>query len=417
MVAPFGEAAGWVAGRDAMRDVWKVVPLAVMLIALAAGHAAAQGRRVAMVIGNNAYRNVPALINPDNDARLMARTLQDLGFTLVGGAALLNLDKAAFDRAVQQFGQAIAGADVSLFYYSGHGMQVDGDNWLVPIDANPARKQDLDFQMVNAALVLRQMEGAGAKLNVLILDACRNNPFAGSAFRGARGGLTAMQAPEGTVISYATQPGNVAADGGGSNSPFTLALSRTMRQPGLDALNMFNRVGVEVKKMTGGQQQPWVANSPIDGTFYFNGAGPPAPVLPAASVDPEPSRTPSAPRPVPPLPPVPAPPPSAPPPDPVRILEGRWRYPDGRACSDDRVGVVSVANGRLRFEWRLGRGRPNIAIERIDRVEGNVITTTVEEDLNTPTPETMQRQRYVVARDSWTSENLSTRRGARHDRC
>src|ERR1019366_4724442 len=129
------------------------------------------------------------------------------------------------------------------------------------------RRQDLDFQMVDGGLVLRQMEGAGAKLNVVILDACRNNPFGRNGIRGASQGLSPMQAPEGTVISYATQPGNVASDGSGSNSPYTTALSRNMRRPGVDALNMFNRVGVEVKKATGGQQQPWVANSPIEGIF------------------------------------------------------------------------------------------------------------------------------------------------------
>ena len=116
--------------------------------------------RVALVIGNANYQHVDRLANPGNDATLIADTLQKSGFTLVGGGAQLNLDKASFDRLVQEFGKQIQGADVALFYYAGHGMQVDNTNWLVPVDANPTRQQDLDFQMVNAELVLKQMDGA-----------------------------------------------------------------------------------------------------------------------------------------------------------------------------------------------------------------------------------------------------------------
>jgi hypothetical protein len=127
--------------------------------------------------------------------------------------------------------------------------------------------------MVDAALVLKQMEGAGTRLNVMILDACRNNPFGGRGLRGGDPGLAQMRAPEGTLISYATQPGNVALDGAGGDSPYTLALVEAMRQPGLDVLRMFNRVGVAVKRGTGGEQLPWVSTSPIEGEFFFAGAG------------------------------------------------------------------------------------------------------------------------------------------------
>jgi hypothetical protein len=135
--------------------------------------------RVALVVGNSGYRNVSPLDNPANDARLLAETLRGLGFILVGGGAQLDLDKAGFDRAVQDFGRRLAGADVGLFYYAGHGIQVRGENYLIPIDANPTKEADVDFQMLNSGLVLRQMETAGTRLNIVILDACRNNPFGG----------------------------------------------------------------------------------------------------------------------------------------------------------------------------------------------------------------------------------------------
>ena len=192
---------------------------AVLVAAIGFATQAHADKRVALVVGNSAYRNVTPLDNPKNDARLMADTLRGLGFTLVGGSAQLDLDKAQFDHAVQSFSDQIQGADVGLFYYAGHGVQVRGANYLVPVSANPARESDVDFQMLDTALVLRQMEGAGTKLNIVILDACRNNPFGGRGLRGSEGGLAQMRAPEGTLISYATQPGNVARDGAGGNSP------------------------------------------------------------------------------------------------------------------------------------------------------------------------------------------------------
>jgi hypothetical protein len=243
------------------------------------------GKRVALVIGNGQYRNVDRLPNSTNDARLIARTLQSLGFTLVGGGPLVDLDRARMAQAVQDFGKALTGAEVGLFYYSGHGLQVQGVNWLVPVDANPARPQDLDFQMVDADLVLRQMDGAGTKLNLVLLDACRNNPFATRGLRAVQGGLAEMRAPEGTLISYATQPGNVAADGVGENSPYTTALANSIRQPGMDIFRVFNQVGLQVKRTTNGAQQPWVSSSPIDGEFFFSAPAPPvvtaAPTAPA----------------------------------------------------------------------------------------------------------------------------------------
>ncbi len=253
-----------------MRRFWIACILAALWLAPAAAQNQNSGdRHVALVIGNFAYQHVPRLANPGNDATLIASNLHQIGFALVGGAVQENVDKATFDKLVQDFGRAIQGADVALFYYAGHGMQVDGKNWLVPVDANPTRPQDLAFQMEDADLVLQQMNGAGTRLNLVILDACRNNPFTMLGSRAVQGGLAQMQAPEGTMISFATQPGNVAQDGSGADGPYATALAASIRQPGLDIFHVFNRVGLTVKRATDGAQQPWVSSSPIDGEFYF----------------------------------------------------------------------------------------------------------------------------------------------------
>jgi tetratricopeptide (TPR) repeat protein len=234
------------------------------------------GKRIALVIGNSTYTNVPRLANPVNDARLMAETLRALGFVLVGNGAQLDLDKAAFDKMVQRFGIESRGADVGLFYYAGHGMQLRGSNYLIPVDANPTHEADVDFQMLDANLVLRQMADAGTKLNLVILDACRNNPFGGRGLRATESGLALMLAPEGTLISFATQPGSVALDGYEGNSPFSKALAQIIRKPGLNIFGTFNEVGLAVASATGNAQRPWFSTSPIKGNFYF--AGPAAPL-------------------------------------------------------------------------------------------------------------------------------------------
>jgi TPR repeat protein len=248
----------------------RVVLLALIGCSIALGAHAQEGdRRVALVIGNAGYQHVERLANPGNDAKLIADILRKSGFVLIGGGPQSDLDKPAFDRLVADFGKKIQGADVALFYYAGHGMQVQGTNWLVPTDANPTRAQDLDFQMVNAELVLKQMDGAGTRLNIVILDACRNNPFANLGTRAVESGLAQMKAPDGTLISFATQPGNVAVDGKGADGPYAMALATAIRQPGLDIFHLFNQVGLSVKRDTQGSQQPWVSSSPIDGEFFF----------------------------------------------------------------------------------------------------------------------------------------------------
>lgn len=252
----------WTGKRGALAAV-------IALLSLLSAVSAAAEKRIALVVGNSAYQNITRLDNPRNDATLMGDTLTSLGFTLVGGRAQLDLDKSALDSVVQSFGRQILGADVALFYYAGHGVQVNGSNYLVPVSANPTREADVDFQMVDVNLVLRQMQGSGTRLNLVILDACRNNPFGARGLRSSDGGLAQMRAPEGTLISYATQPGSVAQDGSDGHSPYTKALATTVKQAGLDIFQTFNRVGLAVKRETGGSQQPWVSSSPIDGTFYF----------------------------------------------------------------------------------------------------------------------------------------------------
>src|ERR1700712_886468 len=244
--------------------------LSVLLLAISSLACKAE-KRIALVVGNSNYVSVSPLNNPRNDALLIAETLRKAGFALIGNQAQLDLDKASFDKAVQAFGNELTGTDVALFYYSGHGIQIRGSNYLVPVSANPVREADVDFQMVDVASVLRQMEGSGTKLNLVILDACRNNPFGGRGLRGTDSGLAQIRAPEGTLLSFATQPGNVALDGSGSNSPYTTALAQTIQKPGLDVFRTFNEVGLLVKRATGGAQQPWVSSSPIDGSFYFVG--------------------------------------------------------------------------------------------------------------------------------------------------
>jgi TRAP-type C4-dicarboxylate transport system substrate-binding protein len=247
--------------------------LAALLLTtwLAAAVPAQAEKRVALVIGNASYQSVGRLENPLNDARLIANTLRKLGFTLVGNGPLLDLDEPGLRRAVQNFGRALPGADVALFFYAGHGVQVRGNNYLVPIDANPVSEADLDFQMLDTNVILRQMENAGTRLNLVMLDACRNNPIAGRGLRSASAGLAQVQAPDGTFISFATQPGSVAQDGTDGNSPYTKALAQAMQKPGIGIFDTFNDVGLSVASATGGTQRPWFSSSPIRGSFFFAG--------------------------------------------------------------------------------------------------------------------------------------------------
>ena len=262
--------------------------VAAFLMYAGMGSAAHAEKRVALVIGNSAYRTVPALPNPAADAGLMSETLLSLGFFVVGGGAQVDLDRAGFDGALREFGKELNGADVALFYYAGHGVETHGLNLLVPVDAHPADEGDVFAQTIGLAGILDQMEKSGTRINLLLLDACRDNPFSDRGVRSTTGGLAQMQAPAGTLISFATQPRSVARDGDDGHSPYTSALAATMQRPGFGLFKTFNEVGLAVEKATHGAQLPWVASSPISGSFYFAGKPAPAavetsaPILPVA---------------------------------------------------------------------------------------------------------------------------------------
>jgi tetratricopeptide (TPR) repeat protein len=217
-------------------------------------------RRVALVIGNSDYQFANKLPNPVNDAADIAATLKRLKFDVVEGK---NLDRRGMDDAIRQFGRKLEGADLAVFFYAGHGLQVGGKNYLVPIDAKLERPADLALDAVEVSTVLYQME-AERRVNLIFLDACRDNPLARSLARslGTRStsvgqGLASIQSAVGTMIAYATQPNNVALDGDGRNSPFTTALLKHITAPGLDIGLIMRRVRADVIQATRDKQVPW----------------------------------------------------------------------------------------------------------------------------------------------------------------
>lgn len=235
-------------------------------------------QRVALVIGNAAYEQSP-LKNPVNDAHAMSRALSECDFT-VSLHTNLNLD--SLNTVVYKFGQMIKRGGVGLLYYSGHGIQVAGENYLVPVNAKIQEEYQIKTRCLNMNEVLEAMKVAGNRVNILILDACRDNPFA-DRFKslGSGGGLAEMVAPTGTFIAYATAPGDVAKDGDGFNSPFTAALVEKMHTPGLSIGDLFIDVRNRVRVATSQRQTTWDASS-LTGKFYFRlpSNPPPLPVPP-----------------------------------------------------------------------------------------------------------------------------------------
>ncbi len=224
-------------------------------------------KRIALVIGNGAYTSAPPLKNPPNDARDMAATLKALGFDVTNG---INVKQRDMKRLIREFGQKLKAGGSGLFYYAGHGVQSRGRNYLIPIDADIQSEAEVEDSGVDAGLVLHYMDDAQNGLNIVILDACRNNPFARS-FRSAGEGLAQVDAPTGTLIAYATAPGRVASDGAGQNGLYTSELLKQMRVPGVSLTDVFMRVRAEVMKQTGSKQVPWEASSLV-GSFFFAGS-------------------------------------------------------------------------------------------------------------------------------------------------
>ncbi|MEZ5801086.1 MAG: caspase family protein [Nitratireductor sp.] len=232
----------------------------------------ADQKRLALVIGNSKYRNTTELPNPANDAALIAGKLKELGFEVINA---LDADKSAMEGAVREFVRQLPGTDVALFFYAGHGMQVNGVNYLIPIDAKLEDSTALDFETIDLNTVLNFMN-QDDRISIALLDACRDNPLSRrfqrkatrSAFIGR--GLAAPNAGSGEMlIGFATAPGEVALDGSGSNSPFSTALARHMGEKGVDIEVMLKRVKAEVYDTTNKEQEPW-HNSALRREFYFN---------------------------------------------------------------------------------------------------------------------------------------------------
>jgi hypothetical protein len=225
---------------------------------------AAGEKRIALVIGNAAYKDA-ALRNPINDARAMATSLQGLGFEVIKRE---NAGQRDMNQAITEFSSKLQiTGGVGLFYYAGHGMQVKGRNYLIPVDAEVKSEIGVRNETIDVDQVLDGMASANNPLNVVILDACRNNPFE-RRFRGASGGLAQVDAPKGALIAYATAPGKVAADGDGANGLYTAELLRAISEPNLRIEEVFKRVRSRVATATNDLQVPWEASSLV-GDFYF----------------------------------------------------------------------------------------------------------------------------------------------------
>lgn len=223
-----------------------------------------QNKRVALVVGNSDYLISP-LKNPVNDARAMKNALEKTGFEVLYYENITNKDN--FTRAVRAFGQNLQNGEVGLFYFAGHGLQVKGINFLAPTKAEVLYETEVEFECLDVGFVLAQMEAANNRMNIVILDACRNNPFARS-FRSADRGLATMMAPTGTLIAYATAPGSVAADGDGENGLYTEHILKQITKPGLKIEEVFKYVRAEVVQISNNRQVPWESSSLI-GDFYF----------------------------------------------------------------------------------------------------------------------------------------------------
>ena len=255
--------------------------------------------KVALVIGNANYEE-GALSNPVNDATDMAKALRELGFEVT---LLQNQDLRSMENAIAVFSQQLRKGGVGVFYYAGHGVQVEGENYLIPLKAQLLNEKDARYEAVALGKVLNAMEEARNQVNIIIIDACRDNPFYRRWRSSRRGsnvrGLTAVSPPSGIIIAYATREGNTAADGVGQrNSPFTSALLENIKKPNIDVQLMFRRVSTSVKEKTNAVQQPWTEGNLEGDEFYLNPqqtvvVSPPPfsppPVTPSPVVTPQPT--------------------------------------------------------------------------------------------------------------------------------
>jgi invasion protein IalB len=217
--------------------------------------------RVALIIGNGDYAHTTTLRNPANDAADIGSTLRELGFVVVDG---MNLNRQGMEAKIREFSRKLVGAEIALFYYAGHAVQVGGQNYLLPTDAKLEQAGDLELDTLDLQVVLRQMESQ-VRVNLVFIDACRDNPLAknyAQALGPSRSaslsrGLATVRSTVGTLVAFATEPGNTAQDGSGRNSPFTTALLRHIRTPGVDIGVLMRRVRADVIAATGDKQVPW----------------------------------------------------------------------------------------------------------------------------------------------------------------
>ncbi len=220
--------------------------------------------RYALVIGNSDYKNSP-LRNPVNDATAMAKSLKDMGFDVMLSTNIAT--EKDMKRIIREFGKKLQSGGTGLFYYSGHGLQVKGVNYLVPVDADIMKEEDVEFEATDLNQVLAEMDFAKNPMNIVILDACRNNPYTKST-RSVASGLASVNAPAGTLIAFSTSPGSVASDGSGQNGLYTEEFLTAMRTNGSKIEDVFKAVRSNVRKKSNGEQIPW-ENTSLEGDFYF----------------------------------------------------------------------------------------------------------------------------------------------------
>ncbi len=229
-----------------------------------------QEKRLALVIGNASYTYTTSLANPVNDAVAVSLMLEQLGFDVL---KYENLSLIEMKRAIDDFGDKLKKYELGLFYYAGHGVQVNGNNYLLPVDAELKTERDAEYDCINAGRILAKFEDSRVKTNIIILDACRNNPFLTTWSRGVKkNGLAYMEAPAGFLIAFSTSPDNTASDGTGTNSLYTESLLQCIGDPQLNIIQIFQKVRKMVRENSSGEQIPWEWTS-MEGDFYFNQTG------------------------------------------------------------------------------------------------------------------------------------------------
>jgi uncharacterized caspase-like protein len=268
----------------------KALAIVVVLIAYGCSYAQDRGmeviksigdghgpQRFALVIGNGNYKFSP-LRNPLTDAMDMTEALARLGFEVISKT---DLSQSEMKQAIRAFGERIQRGGIGLFYYAGHAVQVDGRNYLIPVGAEISHEHEVEYEAVDVGFILSQMQDARNQLNIVILDACRNNPFT-RKFRSTNNGLASINAPSGTLIAYATAPGSVASDGDGRNGLYTQELLKAMREPALKIEDVFKHVRSGVQGLTSGMQVPWESSSLVGDFYFFPGSAAESKVEPNA---------------------------------------------------------------------------------------------------------------------------------------